>query len=405
MFDAIVIGARCAGSPTAMLLARKGYRVLLLDRATFPSDVVNGYYLQQPGGALLNRWGLLSKLVESNCPPVDKLSFDFGDFTLTGSAPGSAGITSGYAPRRTVLDKILVDAAVTAGAELREGFIAEELLWSSGRVTGVRGRAKSGASVSEQARIVIGADGTNSMVARAVEAPVYNTQPTLTCWYYAHFSGVTVDGLEFYLRKCRTLIACYTNDRLTFVGVGAPYSEFVEFRKDVEGNFWSALDLVPEVAQRVRNGKREERFVGTVDTANFFRKPYGAGWALVGDAGYHKDPSTAQGMSDSFHYAEMVANAIDDGFSGRQSLDESLADYEQRRNSIAAPMYGFTQQLSNLEAPPAPEIMRVLSALAGNQADTNRFFGTWAGTIPIPEFFARENLARIMTAAEKRQGT
>ncbi len=150
--------------------------------------------------------------------------FDFGDFTLSGSAPSADGVRAAYAPRRTVLDKILVDAAVEAGAELREAFIVEELLWDGARVTGVRGRAKHGAATTEKARIVIGADGTNSTVARTVQAPVYNVQPTLTCWYYGHYSGVPTDGLEFYLRNRRTLVACYTSHGLTFVGIGVPFT-------------------------------------------------------------------------------------------------------------------------------------------------------------------------------------
>jgi flavin-dependent dehydrogenase len=129
MYDVIVVGARCAGSPTAMLLARKGYRVLLVDRASFPSDVVNGYYVQQIGAARLKSWELLDHLRASNGPPLITLTFDFGDFNLTGSPPPAGDVVEGYAPRRIVLDKILVDAAVEAGAELREGFIVQGLLW------------------------------------------------------------------------------------------------------------------------------------------------------------------------------------------------------------------------------------------------------------------------------------
>ena len=241
------------------------------------------------------------------------------------------------------------------------------------------------------------------MVARLVQAPVYNVKPTLTCWYYGHYSDVPVEGLEFHLRTRRTLIACYTSHGLTFVGMGVPFSEFFDFRKDVDGNFWKALELAPELSERVRGGKRVERYVGTADTTNFFRRPYGPGWALVGDAGYHKDPSTAQGMSDSFRYAEMLTEAIDDGFSERRPLAEALADYEQARNVIAAPMYDFTQRLSNLEEPPPPELLRVLAAVAQNQADTNHFFGVWSGTLPIPEFFASDNIQRIVSAADGPQ--
>ena len=140
-YDAIVVGARCAGSPTAMLLARKGYRVLVVDRATFPSDTVSTHLLHPPGVAALRRWGLLDRLVATGCPPIDTYAFDFGPFTLAG-APGTDEAPVAYGPRRTVLDKLLVDAAAEAGAEVREGFTVEEILVEDGRVTGIRGHGR-----------------------------------------------------------------------------------------------------------------------------------------------------------------------------------------------------------------------------------------------------------------------
>jgi 2-polyprenyl-6-methoxyphenol hydroxylase-like FAD-dependent oxidoreductase len=264
------------------------------------------------------------------------------------------------------------------------------------RVTGVRSQTKSGAIITEQARIVIGADGMNSIVARAVNAITYNTKPTLTCWYATHWSGVPAEGVEFYLRDRRALIACYTNDGLTVVLTGCPYEEFSEFRTDVEGNYFKSLNLAPQFAERVRSGKREERFVGTANTANFFRRPYGPGWALVGDAGYHKDPSTAQGITDSFRDAELLSEAIDQGLSGQRPLADTLAEYEWKRNSAVMPMYEFTAQLASLAESPAPEMQRLLHALSGNQKETDRFLGVWTGTVPVPEFFAPENIQRIL---------
>lgn len=243
MYDAIVVGARCTGSPSAMLLARKGYRVLLVDRALFPSDVVNGYYIQQTGGARLQRWGLLDKLRASNCPPLSTLNFDFGAFALRGVPPTVDDVTEGYAPRRTVLDKILVDAAVEAGAELHEKLTVHDLVWEGEQVTGIRGQTKGGALLTERARLVIGADGTHSRVARTVHAPVYNPKPTLTCWYFTHWSKVPAEGIEFYLRNRRVLIAAGTNDGMTIILVGCPYEDFHAFRADIEGNYFKSLDL------------------------------------------------------------------------------------------------------------------------------------------------------------------
>ena len=156
MFDAIVVGARCAGSPTAMLLARMGYRVLLLDKARFPSDTLSVHYIHQPGVASLQRWGLLEGVIASNCPPVRRQRVDFGPVVLEATPPPIDGIADAYAPRRTVLDTLLVEAAAAAGAEVRERFTVEDLLMDGERVTGIQGHSTGGAMVREEARIVIG---------------------------------------------------------------------------------------------------------------------------------------------------------------------------------------------------------------------------------------------------------
>src|SRR5436305_8836378 len=175
MYDAIVIGARCAGSPTAMLLARKGYRVLLLDKASFPSDVVSTHVIWPHGCEILDRWGLLEKLARTGCPPIAlKMTFDVGPFALHGGVVDANGGRGGFCPRRTILDKLLVDAAVMSGAELREEFTLDSLIWDGDRVTGIRGHARNGASVEERAQVVVGADGIHSAVAREVEAPEYD---------------------------------------------------------------------------------------------------------------------------------------------------------------------------------------------------------------------------------------
>jgi 2-polyprenyl-6-methoxyphenol hydroxylase-like FAD-dependent oxidoreductase len=178
-YDAIVIGARCGGSPTAMLLARKGYRVLLVDRATFPSDTVSTHFIHAPGMAALERWGLRDTLAASGCPPVRTYSFDFGPFTIAGSPRPSDGVDEAYCPRRPVLDTMLVHAAAEAGAEVREGFTVDEVLIEDGTVIGVRGKAAGGATVTEHAKVVIGADGRNSSVAKAVHPEQYNEKPAV----------------------------------------------------------------------------------------------------------------------------------------------------------------------------------------------------------------------------------
>jgi flavin-dependent dehydrogenase len=398
MYDAIVVGARCAGSPTALLLARQGLRVLLLDRVSFPSDTLSAHFIHQPGIASLERWGLLEPVAASNCPPAREQLFDVGPFQLKGAPPPAGDIAVAYAPRRTVLDTILVEAAAMAGAEVRERFSVSELIMDGERVTGIRGHAAGGGTVTEHARIVIGADGLHSFVARNVQAPTYNVRPALTCAYYSYWSDVALDTPELYPRPDRMILAAPTNDGQKLVIIYWPHSMFHTVRADIEGHFLSALDLAPGLAERVRLGTRTERFRGTADLRNFYRRPYGPGWALVGDAGYHKDPITAQGITDAFRDAELVAGAIVDGFAGRRPLTEALATYEQRRNEATLPMYELTCQFAALQPPP-PETQALFAALRDNQEQTDRFFGTVTGTVPIPDFFAPENLGRIISRA------
>ena len=398
MYDAIVIGARCAGSPTAMLLAQRGYRVLLVDKATFPSDTMSTHYIHPQGVARLKRWGLLEWVIDSNCPPIAQATFDLGPFTLMAATLPVDGVAAGYGPRRTVLDTLLVEAAVKAGAELREGFSVKELMMDGDRVTGIRGRSAGGTAVTEAAHLVIGADGMRSLVARNVQAPEYHRVPSLSCGYYSYWSGIEIAGVEFYPRQGSTLLAFPTNDGLVCVACIWPHDLFPTFRADIEGNFNKTLDLAPALAERVRVGRREERFVGTADAPNFFRKPYGPGWALVGDAGYHKDPILAHGISDAFRDAELLAEAVHAGLSGQQSLEEALAEYEQRRNQAVMPFYELTIQFARLE-PPTSEMQQLFAAMRVNQEATDRYFATIEGTISPADFFSPENIGQIMEQA------
>jgi 2-polyprenyl-6-methoxyphenol hydroxylase-like FAD-dependent oxidoreductase len=378
-----------------MLLARKGYKVLAVDRATFPSDTMSTHQVQIAGGIRLKRWGLLDKVVATGCPPAHRVRLEVGPLAIKGTYPALEGVDAVHSPRRTVLDKILVDAAVEAGVEVREGFSVDELLVEDGRVTGIRGKGKGGAPVTEKARIVVGADGRHSLVAAVVRPTVYDDKPPLTCAYYTYFAGLPVEGGEMYSRERRAIGVWPTNDGLTLIYTAWPIEEFHRYRADIEGNFLKTVGLVPDLGERVHAARRAERFMGTADLSNFYRKPYGPGWALVGDAGYHKDPITGLGISDAFRDAELLAAAIDAAFSGRKQQDEALAMYEQARNAASKPRYDFTLQLASF-APPAPEQMAMFAALTRNQAAADCFFGALSGSVPMEEFFAPGNLFRIL---------
>ena len=395
-FDVIVVGARCAGSSTALLLARRGYRVLVVDRAEFPSDTLSGHAIHPAGMASLQRWGLLDRVRNAGAPPMRVQNFDVGPFRLTGTPLPVDGISDLYCVRRTVLDALLLDEAASAGAEVRLGFTVKDLLWDGDRVAGVRGRHE-GTDVTVRATVVIGADGKHSVVARAVGAPTYRDVPALTCNAYSYWSGADVDEVELYPRERRFSVAVGTNDGLTIVNSVWPIEEAPTVRADVERCFFEAVDGAGDLGDRLRAGQREERFRFTTDLDNFFRRPWGPGWALVGDAGYHKDPLTAQGMTDAFRDAELLATAIDAGLSGMDRLSAALAGYERARNAAAGPMYDFTLRLSCLEPPP-PEQQQLLASLRDDPEGTAQFLGLLAGSVAIPQFFSPENINRLLAA-------
>jgi 2-polyprenyl-6-methoxyphenol hydroxylase-like FAD-dependent oxidoreductase len=397
-YDAIVIGARCGGAPTAMLLARKGYRVLMVDRARFPSDTVSTHFVHAPGVAALERWGLRDALVASGCPAIRHYSFDFGPFTIAGSPRAIDGVDDAYCPRRLVLDALLVQAAADAGVEVREAFTVDDVVVDDGTVVGVRGKHAGGGTVTEHGSVVIGADGRNSALAAVVQPAQYNEKPAVTPAFYSYWSGVGSSGFEVAVRDRCGMAAFPTHDDLTLVIVGFPEEDFAAARRDVEGTFLRAADMAPALGERLRSGRREERFHMASDLAGYFRKPFGPGWALVGDAGYHLHPITAQGITDAFLDAERLTEALDAVFAGRRSFDDAMTGYQTARDAHVIAMYEMTFDLAQLDQPPPPETQQLLGAIAGDEQAMADFVSVQAGTLPIPQFFHPDNVGRIMAA-------
>jgi 2-polyprenyl-6-methoxyphenol hydroxylase-like FAD-dependent oxidoreductase len=394
VYDAIVIGARVAGATTAMLLARAGLSVLVVDRASFPSDTLSTNNIQLPGVARLERWGLLGQVAAAGTPAIRRVRFDPGPVVLEGSFPAFDGVDAVYGPRRTLLDTLLVEAAREAGAEVRERFVVDELTFGDGRVTGIRGRS-GGGEVVEEARLVVGADGKHSLVAKSVEAATYEERRPLSFGYYTYWDGVPLDGGEVYGRGRRLIGAWPTNDGLVMTYVAWPAEEFHAFRADVEGNLLATLDLAGDLGERVRAGKRAERVYGSADLPNFLRTPYGPGWALVGDAGLTLDPITALGINDALRDAELLSNAVVAGLGGSTSLEDVLAGYRRERDRAALPMYRFTLELAAM-APPKPEQEVLFRALEGRQEEIDRFLGVLACAVSPTDYFSPRNLRRLI---------
>jgi flavin-dependent dehydrogenase len=360
MYEAIIVGARCAGSPLAMLLARQGHRVLAVDRDTFPSDTLSTAFMQEEAAERMDRWGLLDDLVAAGTPGVDLVAMH----AMGMSFPRPPARYPAYSPRRTVLDKILVDAARAAGAEVREGFSVRALVRDGeGRVIGIEGKDASGAAVTEQAAIVVGADGRNSLVAREVGAEEYAVHEPTTCGYYSYFSGLPMDSADLYLGDRHALFYFPTNDGLVCLAAEAPIENWEMFKADPESYIRDAFaKWAPKAAPLVPQAVRKEKWFGMQGRKSYFRRPYGPGWALAGDAGFLKDPIMGTGIDDAFRDAEYLAEAIDAGLGGGD-WDEALGAFHRKRDAAQEGKYELIVEMAKLNF--TPQFLAQMATAAG----------------------------------------
>ncbi|MGI5242831.1 NAD(P)/FAD-dependent oxidoreductase [Dactylosporangium sp. CA-139066] len=382
-YDVIVVGTRVAGSATALLLARRGLKVLAVDRARFPSDTLSTHQVQPPGVARLRAWGLLEPLVAAGTPMARTATFDTGPTVLHGAYPGPDGVLS---PRRTLLDAALLDAAREAGAEVWEGFTVEEV-----RPGGIAGRFHRTLRTAEaEAPFVVGADGKHSTVAKAVRAREYRARPGTAAACYAYVEGLELTGGEVYARPDRLAGAWPTNDGLCVVYLGVPRERFDAVRA---AGF--VRSLPPELGERVAAGRIAERVRATTDLPNVFRRPYGPGWALAGDAGLVMDPITGQGIGNALRDAEALAAALADGLGGARPLRPALRAYHRGRDRDRRAMYRITTGMAAFRRDRfGPALYR---RIAGNPAEVTRFLGAISGAIPARDYFGPLGLLGTVT--------
>ena len=379
-----------------MLLARKGYRVLVVDRATFPSDTLSTHLLHPPGVAALRRWGLLDRLSATGCPPIDTYAFDFGPFTLAGAPGHRRDAPVAYGPRRTVLDKLLVDAAAEAGAEVREGFTVEEIVVEDGRVTGIRGHGKGGGTVTERARVVVGADGRHSLVARAVRPEQYHEKPQLLAGYYTYWSGLPMDGrFETYIRPDRGFAAVADqrrpdagHRRLAVSPSSRPTSTT---SRATTSRCWSWRRSSPSgsAAPRARRASSAPR----CRTTSAGRTARAGRWSATPATTRTSSPpraSTTPSATPSCAPPRWTRRSPAPAPSTTR-----WARYQATRDQQVLPMYEFTTQLATLEPPP-PELQHLLGAVHGNQEAMDGFARVNAGVTSPAEFFSEENVGRIL---------
>jgi 2-polyprenyl-6-methoxyphenol hydroxylase-like FAD-dependent oxidoreductase len=342
-FDVVVVGARCAGAATAMLLARAGHRVLMIDRGRYGTDTLSTHALMRGAVVQLHRWNVLPAVIAADTTPVRQATFVYGDESVSVPIAPRDGIEALYAPRRYVLDRLLVDAASAAGADIVYGVRIRGLQRSeTGRVTGVVLEDESGRAHRVTSRVVVGADGLRSTVARLANAPTYRVGKHASGTMYGHWSGLEVDGYGWYFVPGASAAAIPTNAGQACVSISVPDREFARlFAHQPDRSFGELLaQVAPHLAEQVRLAG-PSRLHGFPGHLGFFRHAYGPGWALVGDAGYFKDPLTAHGITDALRDAELLARAIDAG------SDEALAEYQEQRDSASLELFEATDAIAS----------------------------------------------------------
>lgn len=399
MYDAIVVGARCAGAPTAMQLARAGYRVLMLERARFPSDTLSTHHLHLPALVQLERWKVLEDLLATGCPAVRRSVYSVADASgkearLVGRCPVLDGHDAVYAPRRYILDTLLALAAIDAGAEFRDNCTVTGLVRDdSDRVTGVRFReAGQARELTEHAALVVGADGMRSAVARFAEADYTVRDPRMTCGYYTYWEGASSD-FEQYERPGRWVGTSRTHDA-NFVVTYFPQDEFPAVKADAQRAYLESIRRnAPGLYERLRAGRQVERLYGTGNQQNFFRRAAGPGWVLVGDAGHHKDSITARGITDAFRQVQLLVDCLGDSVQDRPRLDEALRCFTQRRDAILRPLYDGTLVTAQLTV--QPDRLKLMNLISQDQDLCNRYFATTAGVIGPEQLYTPELIAQL----------
>ncbi len=348
-YDAVIIGARAAGSATAMLLARAGAQVLLVDRQEPGTDTLSTHALMRGSVVLLSRWGVLGRLHAAGTPWVRRTSFNYEGKMVAIDLKPEDGAEGLIAPRRYLLDSVLTEAAISAGAQARFGATFERFLNSDdGRVTGAALRLPGGALENVRAGIVIGADGRTSAVATQAGAEAYRLGRHATATVYGYVSGIPNNGYRWIFRKGMSAGAIPTTGgaHCVFASVRPEH-----FREIFAGDPLDGVRAMigrgdQELAGHLQPTAVEERFRRFAGAIGHMRRCYGPGWALVGDAGYFKDPVTAHGITDALRDADLLATAIlTDG-------PLALAFYERHRDRLSRTFFDFTDQIASLEWTP-----------------------------------------------------
>jgi menaquinone-9 beta-reductase len=389
-FDVVIVGARCAGSPLALLLRRRGLSVCVVDRAQFPSETPSTHVIQPCGVRLLDDLGVLDAALAAGAAPLDHMTMVMDDVVrIEAELDEIDNLRSGLCVRRVTLDALLVDAAAAAGAEVRTGLRVTGLITEDGRVSGVQTAAGP-----IHGRLVVGADGRHSTVASLVGAREYHVAPAGKMFAWAYFEGVQGrDGhVRIARRGARGFLAGPTDGDLYMAAIGIDMTEQAEFHTDRHANFTAGIRAWPELADVIAEGRRVGPIRVLTNWHGYFREAAGPGWVLVGDAGQFKDPTPGQGIGDAFRQADRLAAAIEDGL-GSTSPDAAMQRWWRWRDDDAYEMYWLA---SNMGAPGAASLLttQLMREVAADPKATLMFFGVLNHEIPPSQLFTMPRAVR-----------
>jgi menaquinone-9 beta-reductase len=343
-YDVLIAGARCAGAATAMLLGRSGLRVLAVDHGSYATDTLSTHALMRAGVVQLHRWGVLPRIVAAGTPPIRRTTFHYGDAVTEVMLKSGQGIDALYAPRRTVLDRMLVDEARAADAEVRYGCIVTDLLRNrAGRVCGAVIQRADGRRAKIAADLVIGADGAGSTVSRLVEAQVTRAGNHASATIYAHWSDLPDTGYRWHYRPGLSAGVIPTNGGQHCIFVAMPQSLYREQANSGPAALYRRIlqELAPDLATAIAHSQPESRLWTFPGRKGFLKQAWGPGWALVGDAGYFKDPLTAHGITDALRDAGLLADAV------AQGTDAALAAYARVRDDLSGALFDATDAIAS----------------------------------------------------------
>jgi len=347
--DVVVVGARCAGAATAMLAARQGLDVLVVDRADLPSDTLSTHAIARGGIVELSRWGLLDDVVASGAPKIRSVTFNVGeDEPFVKTVKDRAGVDHLIAPRRYVLDGILLDGAREAGAAVQTGVSAIGVTKNAGgRVDGVVLRRRDGSQQTVRARYVVGADGVWSRIAREVGARVVEERKADGATHYTYVEGIGAEGFEFFASELGYAGIFPTHDAEANLWMCVPADRQLRGAGPRSDAFIELLSAVaPSLGERARTARITAPVRSAVQFPNHVREAAGPGWALVGDAAEHRDPITGHGITDAFRDAELLARQLGRAFRGEEHEDDALARYDAERLRALKPIFDITCKLA-----------------------------------------------------------